>query len=326
MSYAPHTWAIVLAAGQGKRLSSLTADERGVAVPKQFCSLRGGSSLLRETLCRVAAVAPRQRICTVVAAEHRHWWQRELGDMPRENIIVQPADRGTAHGILLPLLHVERRDPQANILLLPSDHHVHDENTLASALRDALHHVAAQPRRLLMLGIEPDEADPELGYIVPGKLLGKALHSVARFVEKPPLDAAQELVQVGALWNAFIIAAHGHALLRLFALQLPENLAGMRRALRCDRYSPERPAALGEFYLRLQNIDFSQHLLPGAEALLRVLPVPACGWSDLGTPQRLAVTLQRLPRAADPEAELPQAMAGVLNLAAQHAQRGLHVS
>lgn len=324
MAHLPHTWVIVLAAGHGKRLSRLTADDQGVAVPKQFCSLYDGCSLLREALRRAAAVAPPARICAVVAAEHRQWWTRELQDLPSENIVVQPANRGTAIGILLPLLRLLRRDPDANVLLLPSDHHVQIESILAAAMRDALHQIAAHPSSILMLGIEPDEADPEMGYIVPETLRSGRLRHVARFVEKPHAALARELMRAGALWNAFIIAAHGRDLLRLFERQFPAVVSAMRYALQRDQFSLEHTDALGACYAQLHNIDFSHHLLPGAEGLLQVLPVPRCGWNDLGTPQRLAVTLQRERPSIHAERcrDFEGSLAGVLSLAAQHERLG----
>ena len=77
MELERHTWACpALAGGDGSRLRHLTTTAEGVTVPKQFCSLRGGPSLLREALERAKLVARRDRICTIVAAQHRHWWRR----------------------------------------------------------------------------------------------------------------------------------------------------------------------------------------------------------------------------------------------------------
>lgn len=101
-----NTWALVLAAGEGSRLRSLTTTATGQAVPKQFCSLQGGPSLMQEALQRAASIAPIQRTCSIVAAQHRRWWEAPLYHLPEENVIVQPENRGTAHGILLPLLHI----------------------------------------------------------------------------------------------------------------------------------------------------------------------------------------------------------------------------
>src|SRR5689334_15770955 len=100
-----HTWGLVLAAGEGSRLRSLTTTTDGQAVPKQFCSLRGGPSLLHEALQRAEKIAPRERICTIVAQQHQHWWNEPLAMLDPLNVIAQPENRGTANGILLPLLH-----------------------------------------------------------------------------------------------------------------------------------------------------------------------------------------------------------------------------
>src|SRR6202790_4239075 len=126
MTISSNSWAIVLAGGEGTRLQSLTTDDSGDPVPKQFCSLRGEQSLLAETLQRAAWIVEPNRICVIVAAQHRRWWEPMLSKMTRPNIIVQPSNRGTGNGVLLPLLHILARDPGAHIVLLPSDHYVRE--------------------------------------------------------------------------------------------------------------------------------------------------------------------------------------------------------
>ena len=88
------TWALVLAAGDGTRLATLTTDANGRSVPKQFCSLNGGLSFLEETVQRAQSVVPRERICAVVASGHARHWSRVLESMPLSNIIAQPRNRG----------------------------------------------------------------------------------------------------------------------------------------------------------------------------------------------------------------------------------------
>jgi mannose-1-phosphate guanylyltransferase len=308
---------VVLAAGDGRRLHELTTTESGVPVPKQFCSLRGGPSLLRNALERAGAVASARRTCVVVAESHRRWWEPALASVADENIIVQPRNRGTANGILLPLLHIERRAPGARVVLLPSDHHVDDEPVLATALRGALRSLRPASREALLLGIAPDEADPELGYIVPAKKLGRGPSSVERFVEKPPASTARQLIDAGALWNAFIVAAHASTLIGLFDARYPWIVQAMRRTVQRDQGSAGEPIATADLYTQLADIDFSKQVLEGAESSLRVVPVPRCGWSDLGTPTRLAETLRRLAPRRDDAASVPGASSGSLNLSAQ---------
>ncbi len=301
MSGGGDTWVIVLAAGEGRRLHCLTTTSVGVAVPKQFCSLYGGRSLLQETLRRAAAIAQPDHVCAVVAEQHRHWWRRALKSLESGNIIVQPRNRGTANGILLPLLHIVRRDPDARIVLLPSDHYVEDEAALAAALHGALHALDTRQNDIVMLGIEPDQVDTELGYIVCGAPDTTGTCSVERFVEKPSAAVAQSLLTVGALWNTFIVVVRAQALLQIYVERFPRVVAGMRNAVEADADRPDDPVAAHRLYRNLADIDFSRHLLEGAEATLRVLPVAACGWSDLGTPKRVAETLGRLPpRSGEP--------------------------
>jgi 2-C-methyl-D-erythritol 4-phosphate cytidylyltransferase len=90
-----NTWAIVLAGGEGSRLRSLTKTESGVAVPKQYCSLRGGDSLLFEALERARSVASPEHILTVVSQAHRCWWEPALSAMAQIGIVVQLRNCGT---------------------------------------------------------------------------------------------------------------------------------------------------------------------------------------------------------------------------------------
>ena len=304
-----HTWAIVLAAGNGTRLSSLTRDSDGAAVPKQFCSLDGSSSLLEQTVDRAAHVVSPRRVTAIVAASHRRYWEPTLKGLPPENIVVQPHDRGTAIGILLPALRIVARDPNARILILPSDHYVADEAVLANTMRCALEEVGEHPAGVALLGIEAEDADPELGYIVSRATGHPRLRNVERFVEKPPAAAARRLVSEGALWNSFIIACHAQRLIELLQHGCPYAVRALRDV------NPQDDSALVRLYRELPVIDFSRHIATGRENRLAVMAVPHCGWNDLGTPDRLAQTLVRhRSRNANRSAATPRKIARWINL------------
>lgn len=239
--------------------------------------------------------------------------------MPTANIIVQPRNCGTANGILLPLLHILGRDPEARVVILPSDHHVRDERVLAAALQCAVQELSTRSDQVALMGMLPDEADPDLGYIVPGPRNG-AVSTVSRFFEKPDASLARSLVDKGALWNAFILAAKGAALLQMFNQRFPHVVNGMRQVVMQNQFTPGLSAAALDFYRELPNIDFSRQILQGAEPALRVMQVPRCGWSDLGTPKRLAETLQTLPQSMDFPSEASNRPNAFLNLALQQAR------
>jgi mannose-1-phosphate guanylyltransferase len=309
------TWALVLAAGEGKRLRSLTTAPSGLAIPKQYCALYDGPSLLHEALDRARSIAGNAHICTIVAEQHRRWWQPQLHSLPRENVIVQPANRGTAIGILLPLLHVLARDPAATLVILPSDHHFRHEQTVAAAMAQALEQLALHPDEILLLGLAPDGLDTELGYVLPGASDGCGALRVERFIEKPGPVQALELLRAGALWNVFILAARGAALLELFRRRIPAVVDRLSAAVCAD------PAATGEWrtlaalYEDLPVVDFSSDILAGQEARLRVLPVAHCGWTDLGTPRRVEQVLRSTQRSQPAPCE--RARQGYLSLAEQ---------
>jgi mannose-1-phosphate guanylyltransferase len=316
MSIRQGHWAIVLAAGDGTRLAALTTDGGGAVVPKQFCSLNGGLSLLQRALERAQRIVPRERVCVIVARQHQNHWSRDLCSLPAQNVIVQPRNCGTANGVLLGLLHVLERDPFARIVFLPADHYVHDEPLLAEYVRAAAKPLTRSPDSTTLVGIEPDNVDPELGYIVPGDPVDDGTRCVTQFVEKPSDVAARALIAGGALWNSFIFWANATTLLTLIRGRLPEIVANMRSALLRHRPGEKSTRAIDELYERLPVIDFSRAVLQGAEPALRVSTAPACGWTDLGTPQRVIQALQRFRLALVPSVNAPPLTAASLDLRA----------
>ncbi|HKC17490.1 MAG TPA: sugar phosphate nucleotidyltransferase [Steroidobacteraceae bacterium] len=289
-----HLWALVLAGGDGTRLSDLTIRADGGPVPKQYCSLRGGPSLLEETLRRAANVALPEHISLIVAAQHRRWWSPAQLSLPASRVVVQPRNRGTANGILLQMLHVMRVDPDAQLVILPSDHFVADEQILAQAICSAESSLLTTPEQIILLGMQPSFPDADLGYICPGARDGRGTFAIAGFVEKPSAERALQLIERGALWSAFIIAARCSTLLGLYERRFPQIVRAMGQALG-DKTNPT--ARVAELYEKLPTLDFSRDVLELADLRqLRVLAVRGCGWSDLGTPERVGQTLARFSR------------------------------
>jgi mannose-1-phosphate guanylyltransferase len=312
MGQRMETWVVVLAGGDGTRLSALTKTDAGDSIPKQFCSLDGGPQLLEEALQRAQRIVPRERVCAIVARQHERHWIPVVSALPPCNVIVEPRNRGTANGVLHGLLSVLELDPAARTVFLPSDHFVRDEDTLASSVRAVAERVATDLTTVTLVGIQPDDVDPELGYILPGAPLGCDISRVARFVEKPDPERARDLILRGAVWNSFIFAAHGTRLLQLIQRRVPEIVAQMKAALAQDH--GRSSAAVDRLYGRLPVLDFSRDIVEGAEEALALSTAPACGWTDLGTVRRVASALQRLENAIERKSRAASTVAAIVDL------------
>jgi mannose-1-phosphate guanylyltransferase len=271
-------WAVVLAGGSGSRLEPLTSRYMGGHVPKQYCSLFGDRSLLGDALERAQQFTARERIVTIVASNHRPYWERDLQGMDPRNVIVQPLNRGTAAGVLLPLLEIATRDPAAHVTLLPADHFFTHEDLLVRAIRDAQRIVARSTDRLVLVGMKPEDAESDYGWILPAGHVDGGLR-VRRFVEKPTRAEAARLLRQGAVWNGFYLTASVQALLGLFMERAPGLLAALRAA--------DAQQGLGEIYESMPPSDFCRDLLAGYEEHLDLVVAPECGWTDLGTPARV---------------------------------------
>jgi mannose-1-phosphate guanylyltransferase len=287
------SWSVILAGGDGLRVSELTRGRDGEPAPKQYCRLGGRPPMIRWAVERACRVLPKRRVLVVVNEAHRRYWEHDLADIPPSNLLVQPANRGTAVGVLFGLLAVRARtDPSAPIVFLPSDHYVFDEAVLRDSLARALRAVAHDTAGVLLLGMSPTERDQEYGWILPeddGDVTG-----VRRFVEKPAAGAARDLARIGALVNSFVIVARAQAMLDLFARTLPDLLQAFCGQIR----RAHGLTNLDGLYESIPRQDLSRDVLQRAPERLSVARVPACGWSDLGTPARLLSFLGQPATAA----------------------------
>jgi mannose-1-phosphate guanylyltransferase len=157
-------WGLVLAAGDGQRLQSYVEKIRGDALPKQYVNFVGRRSMLEHTFDRAEkAISPRQ-IVTVVGKQHLQYKavQRQLARQLPANVIVQPENKETLPGILLPLMHVYKRCPDAIVVLFPSYHFILEEDRFMDHVAQAARAVAHDPSRVVLLAIESQHAEAEL--------------------------------------------------------------------------------------------------------------------------------------------------------------------
>jgi mannose-1-phosphate guanylyltransferase len=293
MTHPP--WAVVLAGGDGDRVSSMTRDADGRVVPKQFWGCAGRPPMVRWALARARHIAPARRVLVVVTEQHRAFWERHVADVPRENILVQPANRGTAAGVMRALVEIQSREiTTAPVVLLPSDHYVENERVLHDALVVAIRRACHGDPPVVLLGISPTAEEAGYGWILPAT--SGSFSRLRRFAEKPPAPQVREMIRVGALINSLILAARAHVLLALIARVFPDNLRAFQRFAR----EPDGAEVVRRLYAALPSMDLSRDVLQRSTAFLSVVRVPPCGWSDLGTPDRLRQFLDRAPAASRP--------------------------
>lgn len=254
--------------------------------------------MVRWALARAERVAAAPRVLVAVTERHRAFWQRDLGDVPRQNILVQSANRGTAAGVLRALVEIQSRESTtAPVALLPSDHYVEDEGVLHRALVAAVGAAWHGDPPVVLLGISPAAQEKGYGWILPES--PGPFARVRRFVEKPPAQRVREMMRDGALINSFILAARVHVLLALIGRVFPDIVRAFQRLAHESQGEPE----VRRLYEGLPPMDLSRDVLQHATSYLPVGRGPPCGWSDRGTPERLRRFLERPPWR--PEREPP---------------------
>ncbi len=273
-------WSVVLAAGSGRRLSRLTG-----GIPKQFWCPAGTTSLVEETVARLAPICPAQRTVIVVNKDQRRYLSPRPSAPPSGLVVFQPEDRGTAAGVLFGLTEVLTREPDAVVLVTPSDHGVESPEAFRRGIRDAVAHLSLRDG-VVLFGVEPSAAQTDYGWITLGPPTeAGGVQPVRSFVEKPPQDAAQRLLASGAIWNTMVLVARGQTLFDLCRQQLSGMAAVFISSLSLPHDA--REAFLAARYPHLEAADFSRHVLTPAVDLLAYTWPASIGWSDLGTPERL---------------------------------------
>lgn len=294
---------IVLAAGEGKRLQPLVRRWRGDDLPKQYVRFTENRSLLQRTIDRAQRLIPSHRLYTIVDRRHLAYSEvwRQIETRPRGTVILQPENKETGPGVLLPLMRVYKYHPNSTVVIFPSDHFIRQENLFIDHVDLACRLVAEDPSRLILLGMQPTGPDPEYGYILPGEELNHLSPSgvleAVRFIEKPEPRAASELVRQGGLWNTMVMVVKTKRLLELARMVAPELLQSFELLLDAIG-TPDEVEAAQTVYKKIPSVNFSKELLerfpihdPSA---LAVLPVRGVYWSDWGSVQRVVSDLRKM--------------------------------
>jgi mannose-1-phosphate guanylyltransferase len=294
LTTAAPPWALILAGGDGTRLRTLTRQISGDARPKQFCPLLDGETLLERTRRRAGLLSRDDCQVVVVTRSHEPFYAGLTGDLAPGRLIVQPSNRGTAPGLLYPLLRIAELAGDVPLAVLPSDHYIDDDVVFMDAVRRALQAATARPGLVVLLGIEASTPETEYGWIEPAPrplpIDGEPVFPVLRFWEKPALEVARALFVRECLWNSFVMVGHVAAFIDLIAAGAPalrQAFEPIRRALG----SPREPAVTERVYAGIPEVDFSERVLVPAAGRVGVTRVKGVDWSDLGSPGRVLARL-----------------------------------
>lgn len=308
-------WGLVLAAGDGNRLEGYVRELKGTVLPKQYVNVIGRRSMLEHTFDRAERLIPATRILTIVSEHHLAYTEarRQIASRPAGTVILQPENKETGPGILLPLMHLYKRCPDAVVTLFPSDHFILEEERFMSHVALAAEAVARNPDRIVLLATEVRSPETEFGYVVPcdngGQLSFWGAQRVAHFSEKPDLGRARKLAAAGALWNTMVMVFKAKNLLNLTKVLYPEIYRRFYGIFDVLGESNEK-AKVKELYRGLQPLNFSkdimQRLLAEFSWTVYVLPILNVFWSDWGSPQRISHVLQALGMNPQLPARPPQ--------------------
>lgn len=207
--------------GIGSRFWPYSRSER----PKQFIDFFGtGRSLLQMTFDRILPVVPKENVIIVTNDRYAPLVRRQLPELPDENILLEPARRNTAPCIAWASYHILAKDPDAVMVVAPSDHLITRERAFEQALEDGFAFVASN-NALLTLGIKPTRPETGYGYIQIGEPAGPdcGILRVKTFTEKPDRELAQVFLDSGEFfWNSGIFIWRADTLVRAIHAYAPE--------------------------------------------------------------------------------------------------------
>jgi mannose-1-phosphate guanylyltransferase len=278
MEKVNQNYCVILAGGKGRRLWPCSREER----PKQFIDFFGvGRTQLQTTFDRFSKVIPVDNIFICTCKEYLSLVREQLPDFPEHNILVEPVNRNTAASVAWANMRIKRTNPDANIIISPSDQLVMDEESYMHSLETGINYVSEHDV-LLVMGVKPTRPEPGYGYIQLGDVSCKPeVYSVKSFTEKPEREFAKMFMESDEFyWNTGIFMANSRKLTQCFESIFPSVLRNLKFENPTYSYEEELEY-VAQNYPRYPHLSIDYAILEHCESVY----VMRCnfGWADLGT-------------------------------------------
>ena len=297
-------WTLALAGGDGVRLTEYVERRFGRRIPKQYCCLLGNRSMLEHTLARLNTITPPSRTLTVIGTNHGDFAYPQLAGKS-DHVFRQPSGRDTGVALYVALAMIKRWNPNAVVTITPTDHYVAPSAKYVARVRSAQLVAERMRDKVVILGVRPTEADPELGYLSLGPQLTEVpeVRQLCGFVEKPSIAVARELRERGALWNTMVTCGTVGALWELGRASEPQ-LLDILDSLMPLVGTVDEEDAIEYVYRAYLPVSFSRDILERSPERLCALELEGVEWSDWGKPERIenVLALRRARELSDTRA------------------------
>lgn len=268
--------AVIMSGGKGERFWPKSRISR----PKQFLSLTSdGETMIQKTVKRLLHIVEAEDIYISTNEMYRHLAEEQLPNIPKENILCEPAPRNTAPCIAFSAAVIGRKYDDAVMMVLPSDHLIGIEDIYINTLKKAVS-VAESGNNLVTVGITPTYPETGYGYINFGKECGDA-YEVERFVEKPDLETAEKYLASGKyLWNSGMFIWKISSIMNNIKRFMPEVYSGAVKIGQAFGSADFNDVLEREFTaMPSESVDFG--IMEKAE---NIFTIPGSfGWDDVGS-------------------------------------------
>lgn len=277
MKGCEHTNIVIMAGGIGSRLWPVSTPE----MPKQFIDLLGvGKSLLQLTVERFRSVAGIAGMWVVTSENYVDIVRKQLPEMPADHILAEPVPRNTAPCIAYACWRIMREDPEANIVVTPSDAIVLKTELFSEIISKALEFTASTSS-IVTVGIHPDRPETGYGYICSSSKEECNVVKVNEFREKPDRETAERYLAAGNyFWNAGIFVWSVSTIVDQMRRHAPQ-IAGMMDKIARTFGTEEEKAALAEFFPQCDKISIDYAVMEKSDSIYVISA--DLGWSDLGS-------------------------------------------